>query len=196
MDIDPDKTPGEPGGIRWMTYGQIAAVRGISRDSVERTVRRKGWRRLAGNDGLVRVAVPVEWMENSQGDNQPGNPRRDKTSIASAIAVAIDALEQAHKREIAALREQLERERERADTAITLIDGFRLERDSAAARADRLEQALEAERERADAVRERLDQAQAAARVAEDAADVLRAAILPRRAQGLLARLVAAWRGE
>src|SRR5262249_55957671 len=46
-------------GARRMTYAELAAVRGISRLSAQRLVRRKNWPRQVGNDGVVRVLVPL-----------------------------------------------------------------------------------------------------------------------------------------
>ena len=44
-------------GARRMTYAELAAVRGTSQASAERLVRRRGWPRQVGNDGVVRVLV-------------------------------------------------------------------------------------------------------------------------------------------
>jgi len=44
---------------RRMTYAELAAVRGISRGSAERLARRRQWPRQLGNDGAVRVLVPL-----------------------------------------------------------------------------------------------------------------------------------------
>jgi len=46
-------------GARRMTYAELAAVRVISRLSAQRLVRRKNWPRQVGNDGVVRVLVPL-----------------------------------------------------------------------------------------------------------------------------------------
>src|SRR5215469_4826612 len=46
-------------GTRRMTYGEIAQMRRISEASAEPLVRRKGWVRTTGNDGVVRVLVPL-----------------------------------------------------------------------------------------------------------------------------------------
>jgi hypothetical protein len=46
-------------GARRMTYAELAAVRGISPLSAQRLVRRKNWPRQVGNDGVVRVLVPL-----------------------------------------------------------------------------------------------------------------------------------------
>jgi hypothetical protein len=46
-------------GARRMTYAELAAVRGISLPSARRLVLRHHWPRQAGNDGVVRVTVPL-----------------------------------------------------------------------------------------------------------------------------------------
>ena len=51
-------------GIRRMTYAELAAVRGTSQPSAVRLVRRRGWPRQVGNDGVVRVLVPLSEARN------------------------------------------------------------------------------------------------------------------------------------
>ena len=47
-------------GTRWLTYGELAAARGISKASATRLAFRKHWPRRTGNDGQARVAVPLD----------------------------------------------------------------------------------------------------------------------------------------
>ena len=51
-------------GARRMTYAELAVVRGTSQPSAERLVRRRGWPRQVGNDGVVRVLVPLTEARN------------------------------------------------------------------------------------------------------------------------------------
>jgi hypothetical protein len=51
-------------GARRMTYAELAAVRGTSQASAERLVRRRRWPRQVGNDGVVRVTVPLTEATN------------------------------------------------------------------------------------------------------------------------------------
>jgi hypothetical protein len=51
-------------GARRMTYTELAAVRGTSQPSAQRLVRRRGWPRQVGNDGVVRVLVPLSEARN------------------------------------------------------------------------------------------------------------------------------------
>ena len=46
-------------GSRRMTYAELANARGISLASARRLARRHHWHRRAGNDGIVRVTVPL-----------------------------------------------------------------------------------------------------------------------------------------
>ena len=119
---------------RWMTYIELADIRGIDQHSVRRMAHRAKWRRQKDNHGTVRIYVP-----NSQA-TRPRRPR-DKSVGASLgmpageptdLSVVIRPLEAA----IATLREQLEQ---------------------ANSRADRAEAARDAERAQVDALRDRLN---------------------------------------
>ena len=73
-------------GTRRMTYAELASVRGISALSAERLVRRRNWPRQVGNDGVVRVLVPLTEARTQPAKarkngpvSAPGRPRR--TSI-------------------------------------------------------------------------------------------------------------------
>ena len=46
-------------GARRMTYAELATVRGISPASARRLARRDHWPRQVGNDGILRVVVPL-----------------------------------------------------------------------------------------------------------------------------------------
>jgi hypothetical protein len=49
---DTGTDPGEDAGTgRWVTYDELAKVRGIERIGAVRLVQRKRWRRQRGNDG-------------------------------------------------------------------------------------------------------------------------------------------------
>ena len=52
-------------GARRMTYAEIAAARGISLPSSRRLVLRHRWPRQRGNDGVVRVTVPLTALAKS-----------------------------------------------------------------------------------------------------------------------------------
>src|SRR4029077_2239091 len=47
-----------------MTYAELANVRGISLPSARRLVLRHRWPRQTGNDGVVRVTVPLTALKS------------------------------------------------------------------------------------------------------------------------------------
>jgi len=130
-------------GARRMTYAELAAVRGTSQASAQRLVRRKHWPRQVGNDGVVRVLVPLddarkrpETLAKGQGLSTPGQSPR--TSADSAVVDSLPpgpsdgqsapdapqtvrALESAVEElraTITDLRQRLDRERERAERRV------------------------------------------------------------------------------
>ncbi len=52
----------DAGDARWLSYDEIAALRGIDRASAIRMVRRKHWAKQDANDGTTRVAVPGQFF--------------------------------------------------------------------------------------------------------------------------------------
>src|SRR5687767_5603274 len=52
--------------VEWLTLDEVAARLGISRESARRTALRKRWGKRPGNDGRVRIGVPIERL--SRGD--------------------------------------------------------------------------------------------------------------------------------
>jgi ABC-type transporter Mla subunit MlaD len=218
----PDSHPDTEAG-RWLTYRQIADLRRISKASAERLVRRHKWRRQEDNQGVTRALVPPEWADAHPGrltDSSPDIRRDGAPDITPSIAAfeaALAAMHGAKDAAISTLREANATLREQLAQSVTLIDGFREERDRAQARADhaeaardRAEQGRDAGRAGADALRDRveareadlaliraaLDQTQAEARKAHAEVETLRRAEAERKARGLVARLRATWRGE
>jgi hypothetical protein len=143
MDNEPD--------ARWLSYDEIADMRGIDRASAIRMVRRKHWPKRDSNDGTTRVAVPGTFfrakrtkssvpkhivtghVENAPGhisDNDNDNP-----SIISALSGHVTTLREQlalAQRTATEREEQLQHER----------DAERMERTIAQAEAS----ALRAER--------------------------------------------------
>ena len=54
-----DTEDGHPDETRWMSYGELARTEGISKASAASLAVRRCWTRKPGDDGSVRVAVPV-----------------------------------------------------------------------------------------------------------------------------------------
>ena len=59
MDDDQSET-------RWLSYRELAKIRGTRRESAIRITRNHHWPKSRGNDGTVRVAVPVSFLEAKQ----------------------------------------------------------------------------------------------------------------------------------
>ena len=134
-------------GARRMTYAELAAVRGISPASAVRLVRRKHWPRQTGNDGIVRVLVPVTEAPKARQAaplDVPGDkacPGADMSRVTSApdllspgqypgqsspdVPGTIRAFESAVEElraTIADLRQRLDHECQRADQAQSRIN--------------------------------------------------------------------------
>lgn len=166
---------------RWLTYGELAAVRGIARLSAERLARRMRWRRQSGNDGFARVLVPVAFLglagdrskdgpHDAQGDEQGESPHAVETALAM-------------------LGERLAREDARADRAEATAAELRVQLEHAQREVADLRTQLER-------TQGYVEQAQREAQEAQEAADELRQAEATRKGRGLPARLLAALRRQ
>jgi hypothetical protein len=188
----------------WLTYPELAAVRGIDKPSAIRLATRKKWRRQRDNHRVVRVLVPPDWASpRYQSMDQPMDKAMDRSDDQGALGAALAAVEAAHQGEVAALHGQIAGLKAAADaTAARLTD--------AEARADRAEAAITGERKRADraeyradGLRSRVDElevnlgaARAEAHQATETAAALTRDEVARKARGRWARLRAAWGGS
>jgi hypothetical protein len=132
-------------GARRMTYAELADVRGISAMSAERLARRRRWARQVGNDGVVRVLVPL--AEARKSPRRTTLVRTRTSSRISPLTSAPDIPPDVRTMESALelLREQFERERGRADRAERHLEDERR-------RVDELQAALAEERRRLIAI--------------------------------------------
>src|SRR5829696_5252997 len=87
---------------KWLTYDEAAVALRISPESVRRLAQRRKWPRRPGNDGRVRLGVPVERLEavtpvagDSPSDAAPhiardaaGNDARD-AMLGATIVVTV-----------------------------------------------------------------------------------------------------------
>ena len=89
---------------RRLTYGELAAARGVTVATARRMATRYKWPKQVGNDGLARVAVPVAALRAMARPDAP---------VAVAAPEAVTALEAV----IGALREEVRDTRERAERA-------------------------------------------------------------------------------
>jgi hypothetical protein len=153
-------------GARRMTYVELAQARGISPASAKRLTQRHRWGRQVGNDGVVRVTVPLSVLVNTTKtahDTDSLSPATGATSPATPITVADDVVgdvaadviddvapaTNALVRAIEALREQLAK----ADQREELV---RRRAEHAERRIDELQDELTRERCRAVAVQRKL----------------------------------------
>ena len=75
----PDLSLAIDGAGRRMTYVELASVRGISLASARRLVLRHRWPRQTGNDGVVRVTVPLTTIGRPAKSAEKGDSRRPAT---------------------------------------------------------------------------------------------------------------------
>ena len=212
----------EPGG-RWISYAELAEIRGTDKTSALKLALRKKWPRRKDNHGTMHVCVPPEWLgawgnrrppDNTPNDMPSSVPNgvdisRSISTLEVALASADKRADQAEKRaDRAEIRaEQAEARADQAQQAVEMernrADRAEAGREAAQIRVDRAEQAADALRDRLDATQAELqqahaatDQARAQAHEAQDAAAVLRRAETARQGRGRWARLRAAWRGQ
>ena len=69
---------------RRLTYGELAAARGVTVATARRMATRYKWPKQVGNDGLARVAVPVAALRAMA---------LPDASVAVAVPGAVTALE-------------------------------------------------------------------------------------------------------
>lgn len=92
-----------------LTYRELADRMGVKIESARKTVQRKRWQRTTGNDGLVRVTVPIDALP-SPADSASDSPQ---DSHNDSHAIQITELET----RIEGLRMLLQAETRRAETA-------------------------------------------------------------------------------
>jgi hypothetical protein len=201
----PDTMADRDGDIRWMTYGELAIARNISRRSATRLAFKEGWKRIPGNDGHARVAVPMPAImprETTSPVQHPGehDARHDVGRHGAAgFSAALEAVTAAHARETAALEATISAQAQVIATKDSLIAVLRVVADQARAEtqeASALQEQLDAAEARATSAEQAAEQARQHVREAEDAIEQLRQTEEARKGRGRWARLRAAWRGE
>jgi hypothetical protein len=75
-------------GARRMTYAELAQARSISVASARRLARRHQWARQVGNDGIVRVTVPLGQLRTVPGP-KPEKPAETDDSVGLGQAQAL-----------------------------------------------------------------------------------------------------------
>ena len=159
-------------GARRMTYAELAAVRGISVTSARRLVLRHRWPRQIGNDGIVRVTVPLTALikaDPSEGHDATTDATTESAKRPEAVGFR-DAVTSAP------LSHPTDHPTVSADPAsdpmtVTLtraLDALREQMALANERADRAEQLLADERRHVEELRAMLANAMAAERMLAD----------------------------
>src|SRR5215217_7079288 len=111
-----------------LTYGELAAHLGIAVDSAKRLARRRRWQKQPGNDGLARVAVPVERLVRPdvpaddpadvpgdiRGDIPADIPEDDRGDVRAVISALEDHVATL-KAALAKAETEAKRDRARAD---------------------------------------------------------------------------------
>ena len=188
--------------VRWLSYSELGQVRGISTASAIRLVFRRKWRRQDGNDGTVKVAVPVDEAnpQREVADNDGDGVGRDIGQVVGLLETAAAMLRERGEEAdvmVAALHATAEEALARAEAETVTEREARKQAEGATAAAEaQLSQVREDfERERREAEARRVTE-QAAREKAEAEAARLRQENQARRDLGLLARLRAALRRE
>jgi hypothetical protein len=184
---------------RWLTYAELAKLRGIDRASAFKLALRHKWSRQKNNKGQVTVLVPTDFTSPEDESQDNGYDASYRASFDAALAAVRDA----HAGEVAALRSQMataraeaDISRDRADRTLVQLAEAHSERASALARAERAE-VLVANLEADIATKEEVAaQARSDAEEARQATEALRQVEINRRGKGRWAKLRAAWRGE
>jgi hypothetical protein len=153
---------------RWLTYSELATIRGINRASAVKLVQRERWPRSSGNDRqrTVRVLVPEDWLAPAK-ESPPDTANSlgmsgEYTGILAALTFRAERAE-----------ERADEANKRADIAIILADRTLAQLAEASTRANEAEKALIGERHRADQAETELEAARIAQAEAEaDAADL------------------------
>ena len=137
-----------------MTFAELAASRGISKESAISLVRRKGWRRQRDNRGHVIALVPNDGPElrrSAPGEaDRPPNHQGDYQANAGAFETALAAIQAAHAAEVALLRDRLDMSDKDRIAMQVLADRLGAQLADAGERGDRLERDLAAASDRAE----------------------------------------------
>jgi len=178
-------------GARRMTYAELATVRGISALSAERLVRRRHWPRQTGNDGVVRILVPLTEARKVSGKRHvasPGHSPRTEPDIRGVIREVIREIAGAAPPDV---RDDIREDDRGAVRALeSAIEALREQLRIANELAANAGRQLEVERQLVEDGRKRLDELQTvladavtAQRIAADEAAALRAIVTGLRAR-------------
>ena len=110
-----------------MTYQEIAKRLNIKLDSARKLVRRKRWKRTMGNDGNMRINVPLDGFKDDEPkDNTPDIPTDVPRTDDPEKDIKIARLEA----ELKGMSDLVDAERRRADTEATRAQAAENDRDA------------------------------------------------------------------
>jgi hypothetical protein len=142
-----------------VSYSELGHIRGIGRESAVKLVQRKRWRRVLGNDGETRVAVPLDWLTPAKEPSGEHSP--ESSPGTSAVETVLSALREAHTTEIERLTGAKDGEIGRLTEALTRSDG-------------RIDALIAGHRDEIVAIEAKLTAAEDQARIARAEADLAR----------------------
>jgi hypothetical protein len=164
---------------RWLSYAELAEVRGTDKTSALKLALRKRWPRRKDNHGTMQVCVPPEWLNEWGARKSAAVPPDVASGMADGMDSSANQVLEAAVASLSEARDQAEKRaaeaNKRADVAVALAERTIGQLAEANIRAER---------------------AEAMAQGAREVADDLRRADEARRARGRWARLRAVWRGE
>src|ERR1700733_8065875 len=115
----------EPGG-RWISYAELAEIRGTDKTSALKLALRKKWPRRKDNHGTMHVCVPADWL-GAWGNRRPDNtPHATPSSVPDGLDIS---------RSISALEVALASAAKRADQAEKRADRAEIRTEQAETRA-------------------------------------------------------------
>lgn len=142
----------DTGNTQWMSYDELASIRGITRDAAKRLSFRRKWGRTRGNDNTSRIAVPIAELKaltRHPGDDTVMTPAF--TPVSSPLPADV-ALADALRSQVADLVMRLDRAERRLEDVEAAASAERstaqTERMAAQAERDRLLTMLEAAQQR------------------------------------------------
>ena len=109
----------EGADVRWVSYDELASIRGIDKTSAFRMAHRRRWPKRKGNDGTVRLAVPVSDLQaRARVDQDVRSDDRADVRFEKPTAISVlQSLIAAKDAQIEALHGWLAAETGRADRA-------------------------------------------------------------------------------
>lgn len=80
-----------------LTYAELAERLGVKLPSARKMVQRHKWRRITGNDGLVRIEIPTDALparRDRPSDGPTDSPPSSPTDLVPALEAQISALKE------------------------------------------------------------------------------------------------------